>query len=149
MSTQPLFKDLFSGPPVGQPLTGADLRDSGIAQAYMNAPDDLELQYIFAANDLKQGDRLTSEDLRRMCGDPPSEFRNCLAGVLKFCQSIKLIQITGETRTAERKTIHAKALSVYVRLDTVLDREWIEAEFTKRKERAKKAEAKKREAMRV
>ncbi len=140
MNNLPLFEPLFSGKPepTGPPLSGRDLATSGIAQAYMNAPDDLELRYVFAIADLKVWTRITSEDLRTLCGDPPYQFRNCLAGVLAFARSIELLRFTGEKQTAKRKSIHAKEISIYQRTDTNLDREWIETEFKRRKERARR-----------
>lgn len=135
MSTTPLFDRLFpDGPLPGHvPLSGEDLKTAGIDQAFQSAPDDLELRYIYAISNLKPLDRLTSETLRRMVGDPPSDYRHVLAGILKFCVSVKLVRMTGETRKAERATIHSKALQVYVRLDSQADHEQLKNEFLKRK----------------
>lgn len=137
MSSQPLLDQLFEPPPLQGhvPLTPEQLRDSGIEQAFQSAPDELELKYIYAISNLKPFDRLTSETLRQMCGDPPAEYRHVLAGVLKFCVSVKLIRPTGEVRKAERATVHSKDLSVYERLTTQADHEQLKNEFLKRKQK--------------
>lgn len=150
MSTTSTQLDLlFLGKPspIRKPLTGPELAQSGIEQAYMNAPDELEWKYIVAITRFNVWSKLTSEDLRKYCGDPPFEYRNCLAGVLKFACSMKLIRITGRKQKAERASIHGKDLSVYLRLDTKIEESKLKQIFIDRKARARAAEARKKLAI--
>jgi hypothetical protein len=122
MSTNhPLFDRVFSGTPEqpGPPLTGEDLRDSGIQQA-LDHLERVKVGYIETClreiRKLKVGAMLTSEDLRELAGAPPEGCENSIAGILKRAQSLGLIANTGEERTAKRTTIHAKKLCVWRRI---------------------------------
>lgn len=122
MSTNhPLFEPLFSGTPepTGPPLTGKDLRDSGIQQA-LDHLERLKADYIdsclYEIRQLTKGTTLTSEDLRALAGDPPEGCENSVAGILKRAQSRGLITNTGDERTAGRTTIHGKKLCVWKRI---------------------------------
>src|SRR5689334_5705543 len=121
MSTHPLFEPLFSGTPepVGPPLTGADLRDSGIQQA-LDHVEKVKADYVDSCLDkireMSKGMTLTSEDLREMAGDPPTGCENSIAGILLRARSRGLIANTGQERPAKRVTVHAKHLSIWVRI---------------------------------
>lgn len=121
MSTQPLLDKIFEGAPAptGPPLTGADLRDSGIQQA-LDHLERVKASYIDSClheiKQLSKGTTLTSEDLRELAGEPPAEVPNCIAGILKRAQKEGLIKNTGTERTAKRATVHAKKLCVWRRL---------------------------------
>lgn len=121
MSTHPLFKQLFDGKPAptGPPLTGADLRDSGIDQALAHL-EKVKADYIdsclYEIKQLSKGTTLTSEDLRQLAGDPPKGCENSIAGILKRAKSQGLIIKTGQVQPAKRVTIHAKDLCIWRRV---------------------------------
>jgi hypothetical protein len=119
----PLFDQVFSGPPapVRKPLTGRELRDSGIDSAYQHVLK-VKAKYVddclakIAA--LPSGSMFTSEDVRQMAGDPPLGCENSIAGILKRAagKNHNLIVITKETRQGKRASLHAKDLSLWRRL---------------------------------
>jgi hypothetical protein len=117
----PLFEQVFSGDPAptAPPLTGEQLRDSGIQQA-LDHVERVKAAYVerclFELRQLSKGTKLTSEDLRELAGPPPTGCENSIAGILKRAQSQGLITNTGEERIAKRTTIHAKKLCVWVKL---------------------------------
>ena len=122
MSTNhPLFEKVFSGAPApnAPPLTGSDLRDSGIQQA-IDHLERVKAEYIDSClheiEQLSKGSTLTSEDLRELAGDPPTGCENSVAGILKRAQSKGLIMNTREERPARRVTVHAKKLCVWKRI---------------------------------
>jgi hypothetical protein len=146
MST-PLLDIIFAPDPLSIPpeqLSGPELAQSGIRQAYMNAPDALEWKYIVAVSRAQIWTKLTSEDLRKWCGDPPNEHNNILAGVLAFCRGQKLIEFTDETKRAERPSIHGKIIHVHQRTDTRIAEDVLKKTFIEKKEKARRAEAKKK-----
>lgn len=117
MTALPLFDQVFAGraEPKGPPLTGADLRDSGIQQA-VDHLERVKAGYIERClrkiEELKPETVITSESLREMAGDPPIGCENSIAGILKRAASKKyrFIVNTGEEENAKRPTIHAKKL---------------------------------------
>jgi hypothetical protein len=121
MSTHPLFDKVFSGSPaqVSKPLTGEELRDSGIQQAVGHL-ERVKAEYIdlclYEIRQLSKDTMLTSEDLREMAGDPPTGCENAVAGILKRAQSRGLIANTGEERPAKRSSVHAKRLCIWKRI---------------------------------
>lgn len=121
MSAMPLLDQLFAGDPAptGPPLTGEDLRDSGIQQA-INHLEKVKAGYIdsclYEIRQLSKGTTLTSETLRELAGEPPTGCENSIAGILKRAVSQGLIVNTGEETTAKRVTIHAKKLCLWRRI---------------------------------
>jgi hypothetical protein len=121
MSTHPLFDKVFLGcpSPVSQPLTGEQLRDSGIQQA-VDHLERVKAEYIdsclYEIQQLSKGTTLTSEDLRELAGDPPIGCENAVAGILKRAQSRGLITNTGEERPTKRSSVHAKRLCIWRRI---------------------------------
>lgn len=121
MSALPLFDQVFSGTPAptGKPLTGKDLRDSGIQQA-LDHVERVKAEYVETClekiKELTSGTLLTSEDLRELAGDPPLGCENSIAGILKRAASKNLIVNTGKEQTARRTTIHAKKLCIWKRI---------------------------------
>ena len=121
MSTYPLFDQVFSGTPApnAPPLTGSDLRDSGIQQA-IDHLERVKAEYIDSClheiEQLSKGSTLTSEDLRELAGDPPTGCENSIAGILKRAQSRGLITSTGQTTQGKRPSLHAKPLTQWKRI---------------------------------
>jgi hypothetical protein len=124
MSTSlPLFDQVFSGPPapVRKPLTGPELRDSGIRSALDHV---MKVKAEYVADCLKSiaalpsGTLITSETIRRMDGDPPLGCGNCIAGILRKAagKNHKLIVITDQRVHAKRELLHAAELRIWRRL---------------------------------
>lgn len=118
----PLFEKLFEGSSlVGHvPLSGKDLRDLGIDDAYDKAVR-VKAEYVERCSreikSIPTGALITSEDVREKAGDPPSEISpNCMAGILKKAASQGLIQITNERVHAKRASLHAAELRCWARL---------------------------------
>lgn len=124
MSTQLDMVDIFSGnaAPTGPSLSGRDLRDSGIEEAYQRAlrvKRDYVEKCLSAIRSFPSGTLLTSEDIREKAGDPPSVLdKSVMAGILKNAASKEhgLIVITGGERAAKRPSVHSKNLSLWRRL---------------------------------
>lgn len=122
VSAQPSLLDLcFSGPPAEvRALTGSQLRDLGIDSA-LDRAQRIKADYVAsclrAIASFPKGSSLTSEDVREKAGPIPLELNHSvMAGILKHAASKGLIRITGETRVATRASVHAKRLSLWVRL---------------------------------
>lgn len=104
---------------------GLDALERAQVWATVNSLDHVlkvKADYVDASLDairkLKPGTSITSETLRDLVGDPPTEVPNCIAGILKTAASAKhnLIVITSEEVTAKRTKIHAKKLSIWRRI---------------------------------
>ena len=121
MSTHPLFETLFSGAPapVSQPLTGRDLRDSGIQQA-LDHLERVKADYIDSClnwiRELSKDAAFTSECLRELVGEPPTGCENSIAGILKRAKHEGLIVNTGVEVAAKRTSIHAKKICIWQRI---------------------------------
>ena len=121
MSAHPLFDQVFSGTPEpkGPPLTGVDLRDSGIQQALDHVLK-VKAEYVELClskiAELQPETVITSECLREMAGEPPVGCENSIAGILKRAASRNLIVNTGVEVTAKRTSIHAKKLCLWRRV---------------------------------
>lgn len=119
MSAHPLFDKVFSGKPEpkGPPLTGPQLRDSGIESVLSHTPNDYKKRFIDAVKSFPVGSLLTSEDIRERAGDPPPETHyNAMGGLIRRAAGMKLIVPTGKDRNAKRPTLHATKLAIWRRV---------------------------------
>jgi hypothetical protein len=119
-ASSPQLDLLFAGTPDRVPkLSGRDLRDSGIESAFdhvLQVKAEYVVRCLAEITKLGSGTLFTSEALRDLAGEPPEGCENSMAGILKRAASQKLIRNTGEERVAERVTIHAKKLCIWIRL---------------------------------
>lgn len=123
MSSTPLFDRCFEPGEISRSVSvGAALRDRGI-EAALEKAERVKASYIEACleaiKEFPKGAMITSEDVREKAGDPPSEINaSVLAGIMTRAAGRKhaLLMITGETRTAKRASVHAKKLSVWLRI---------------------------------
>lgn len=118
MST-PLFDKLFEGTPAptGPPLTGKDLRDSGIASVLGHTPESYKQAFINTIKAFPKGYCFTVENVREKVGDPPKEVHyNCMGGLMRTAAGMDLITRTSERRKAKRASLHASELAVWRRL---------------------------------
>lgn len=117
--TLPLFDQIFTGKPepTGPPLTGQTLRDSGMQSAVEHTPEEYKQKFNSAIEGLKSGTRFTAEDIRAKIGDPPSSAHyNCFGALISGAARKKLMRPTGETVSAQRPSLHASKLAIWVRL---------------------------------
>lgn len=119
MSTEPLFRELFAGDPspTGPPLTGEELRDSGIVSVINHTPEVYRDRFVEAVKGFPRGHLFTVEDVRAIVGDPPPETHyNAMGGLMRTVASLKLIRRTLERRKAKRPSLHASELAVWRKL---------------------------------
>lgn len=119
MSNQPLLDQLFAGTPAptGPPLTGPDLRDSGIESVLKHTPETYKQKFISVIKGFPKGRCFTVEDVRERAGDPPKEVHyNCMGGLMRTAAGMDLITRTSERRKAKRASLHASELAVWRRL---------------------------------
>lgn len=118
-SNHPLFDRVFAGTPepTGPPLTGKDLRDSGIEAVLQHTPESYKQAFINTIKDFPKGYCFTVEDVREKAGDPPKEVHyNCIGGLIRTAAGMNLITRTVERRKAKRASLHASELAVWRRL---------------------------------
>src|SRR6476659_6403336 len=111
----PLFDQVFSGKPepTGPPLTGEELRDSGIESVLSHTPDAYKEKFIGLIRGFMKGYLFTIEDVRELAGDPPEETHyNCMGGLIRKAASEGLIVRTNERRKAKRASLRASELAV-------------------------------------
>lgn len=117
----PLFDQIFKHGELTRSVDVARaLRDRGI-EAALEKAERVKREYIelclAAIKEFPKGARITSEDVREKAGDPPSEIdHSVLAGIFRSAKAQGLIMITREMRQGKRVSLHAKFLSIWVRL---------------------------------
>jgi hypothetical protein len=120
MSTNhPLFEQVFSGTPepTGPPLTGSDLKRSGMESVVSHTPEWYRDKFVDAVKKMQRGSLFTVEDVRAVIGDPPSEVNpNCMGGLMRRAAGQKLIVRTTERRKAKRVSLHSSELAVWKRI---------------------------------
>lgn len=119
LRTEPLFKDIFAGEPApqGKPLTGEELKVSGIESVLTHTPQWYREKFVAAIKGFPRGFCFTIEDVRSIAGDPPKETHyNCMGGLMRTAASQKLIVRTTERRKAKRASLHASELAVWRRV---------------------------------
>lgn len=119
MSTTPLLDQIFAGAPepVGPPLTGEQLRDSGMASVINHTPEVYKARFIEAVKKFPRGHLFTVEDVREIAGNPPPETHyNAMGGLMRSVAGMGLIRRTHERRKAKRPSLHASELAVWRRL---------------------------------
>lgn len=119
MSALPLFETIFDGTPAptGKPLTGEDLKISGIESVLSHTPDWYRDRFVEAVEKFPRGLLFTVEDVRAVVGDPPAEVSpNCMGGLMRRAAGKKLIARTSERRKAKRASLHASELAVWRRI---------------------------------
>lgn len=120
MSTNhPLFDKVFSGTPepVGPPLSGEELKISGMVSVVRHTPKWYVDAFIEAVKNFQRGQLITVEDVRDFVGDPPKEVSpNCMGGLMRRAAGKKLIVRTSERRKAKRASLHSSELAVWRRV---------------------------------
>lgn len=117
--SHPLFDKVFSGTPepTGPPLSGEELRDSGMDLVLAHTPEEYKQMFIQVIKDFPAGLAFTVEDVRHFAGDPPKETHyNCMGALMRRAAGQKLIVRTSERRKAKRASLHASELAVWRRV---------------------------------
>lgn len=119
MSSLPLFDQVFAGPPApsGPPLTGDELRESGMESVFGNTPETYKQKFMEVIRNFPCGFEFTIDDVRERAGEPPIEVhRNCLGALMHNSAKKNLIVLMNETRTSERATRRAGRCAVWRRI---------------------------------
>lgn len=115
----PLFDKVFSGAPAltSPPLTGADLRDSGIESVLAHTPEAYRAWFMGIIQGFPRSYEFTIEEVRNLAGDPPAEtHRNAFGALMRTAAKQNLIALTNESRVSARSTRRAGRLAVWKRL---------------------------------
>lgn len=119
MSTLPLFDQILSGKPapIGRPLTGEELRDSGMESVLNHTPNEYREVFLEVIRLMPRGSLFTVEDVRERAGDPPPEVHyNAMGALMRRAASKNLIVRTSERRKAKRVSLHASEIAVWRKL---------------------------------
>lgn len=120
MSAHPLFDQVFSGTPAptGKPLSGEDLKRSGMKSVYRHTPDWYRDAFRSAVEKFPRGKTFTVEDVREVIGDPPTNevSSNCMGSLMSMVAKKKLAQKTGYYVKAKRPCMNATDLACWVRI---------------------------------
>lgn len=120
MSTHPLLDQIFSGPPepTGPPLTGEQLKRSGMRSVFRHTPEWYRDAFRNAVEKFPQGKKFTVEDVREIAGDPPTNevSSNCMGSLMTMVAAKKLAKKTGLYVKAKRPGMNATDLAEWVRI---------------------------------
>lgn len=119
MSSLPLFDKVFSGSPAptGKPLSGEDLKQSGMRSVFRHTPDWYRDAFKSAVEKFPQGKRFTVEDVREVVGDPPDVVSsNCMGPLMTMLARKRLAKKTGWHVKAKRACMNATELAQWERL---------------------------------
>jgi hypothetical protein len=120
MSTYPLFDQVFSGSPApsSSPLTGKELKESGMRSVFRHTPDWYREAFRSAVEMFPRGKTFTVEDVREIAGDPPVDevSSNCMGSLMIMVAKMKLAEKTGYYVKAKRPNMNATDLACWVRI---------------------------------
>lgn len=119
MSSQPLFEHLFKGKPepTGPPLSGEDLKRSGMESVMRHTPDWYRDAFKAAVEKFPKGKTFTVEHVREAVGDPPEGTHyNAMGPLMRMVASQKLAKKTGFNVKAKRPNMHQTEIALWVRL---------------------------------
>lgn len=116
--TLPLFEQIFDGPPAptGKPLTGEDLKRSGMESVKRHIPLWYREAFLKAVADFPQGRMFTVEDIRAIVGDPPDVHYNAMGSLVLLMAQRKLARKTGLYVKAKRPHMNATEIAQWERL---------------------------------
>lgn len=119
MSTEPLFRELFAGDPspTGHPLTGEELKRSGMESVERHTPEWYRNAFQSAVESFPRGMKFTVEDVRAIAGDPPPGVHyNAMGPLMLMIAKAKLAKKTGFYLKAKRPHMNQTELAEWVRL---------------------------------
>lgn len=117
--TLPFFDQIFDGTPAptGPPLTGEELKRSGMESVERHTPEWYRKAFHAAVESFPRGHLFTVEDVRAIAGDPPREVSsNCMGPLMSGLARKKLARTTGFYVNAERPCMNATKLAQWIRL---------------------------------
>lgn len=115
----PLFDKVFAGEPKpsSPPLTGEDLKRSGMESVERHTPEWYVEKFRSAVESFPRGRTFTVEDVRDIAGDPPETVSsNCMGPLMLGIAKKKLAKKTGYYVKAKRPCMNATELACWVRL---------------------------------
>lgn len=116
----PLLDQIFEGAPapVSPPLTGEQLKASGMQSVARHTPDWYRDAFRSAVAGFPSGKTFTVEDVREIAGDPPSDevSPNCMGALMTMVARMKLAKKTGYYVKAKRPNMNATDLACWVRI---------------------------------
>lgn len=118
-ATYPLFETLFRGSPDPSfvPLTGKELRDSGIEEAIKAAPESWKDKFKSAIENKSAGEIFTIEEVVESLGGRPFDTRPAAIGALTFHLAKRgVMERTGATVKAHRAARRNGDLAVWRRV---------------------------------
>lgn len=102
------FTFLFSGKPSAPPLSGRELRDSGMASVLANSPDEWKEAFKSKIENLASGSRFTIEEITDSLGKRPAEIHFNVTGALTHSVAkAGLIRKTGRVFKAKRASLRS------------------------------------------
>lgn len=121
MSTTSTQLDLlFAGrpEPTGPPLTGDDLKRSGMDSVFRHTPQWYVDKFRTAVEGFEKGRLFTVEDVRAIAGDPPTQdvSSNCMGSLMRMLAQKKLATKTGYYVKAKRVCMNSTDLAQWRRI---------------------------------
>ena len=117
MSTQFSLDSLFDGPPVSKPLTGKQLRDSGMESVLANTPVEWKEKLKARVQGFPMHYKFTMEQVVDSLGGRPYEVHpNAIGALTASMVKAGLMRRTGETVKAKRASLHATDCVEWIRL---------------------------------
>lgn len=115
----PLFEQVFAGEPEpsGKPLTGAELRDSGMASVLSHTPEEFKERFAKRVEGFPRGYRFTIDRVIDDLGGRPKDVHPCAIGGLAFGLVVRgIMKRTGQTLKAERASLRRTDMPEWERL---------------------------------
>lgn len=110
---------LFSGPPapIGKPLDGKELRDSGMESVLAHTPDEWKEKLKSRVQGFPVHYKFTMEQVVDSLGGRPYEVHpNAIGALTASMVKAGLMRRTGETVKAKRASLHATDCVQWIRL---------------------------------
>jgi len=118
--SMPLLDKIFEGNPTpsSPPLTGKELKESGLRSVFRHTPDWYREAFRSAVEKFPRGKTFTVEDVREIAGDPPADdvSPNCMGSLMIMVAKMKLAKKTGYYVKAKRPKMNATDLACWVRI---------------------------------
>lgn len=115
----PLFKEIFDGDaePTGRPLTGAELRDSGMASVLSHTPEEFKERFAKRVEGFPRGYRFTIDRVIDELGGRPADVHPCAIGGLAYGLVARgIMKRTGQILKAERASLRRTDMPEWERL---------------------------------
>ncbi|HEX7330371.1 MAG TPA: hypothetical protein VF290_02660 [Pyrinomonadaceae bacterium] len=115
----PLFEQVFAGEPepTDRPLTGAELRDSGMASVLSHTPEEFKERFARRVEGFPRGYRFTMDRVVDELGGRPADVHpNAIGALTSSMVKRSLIKRTGVMLKGERASLHRTDMPEWERL---------------------------------